>query len=127
MSEYPEHDKLHAVRDDSQRQGELLEWLASQGVHLMVWREWTEPENELGCARCEPHIDDAARGRCERDERCLRCEGRHDKREKHEGWLPWGRGIQETLAAFHNIDLSKIEEEKRAMLAKQRELNEEAR
>lgn len=39
MSDFPEHDKLHAVADETQAIGEFLDWLANQGVHLMVWRE----------------------------------------------------------------------------------------
>jgi hypothetical protein len=30
MSEYPEHDKLHEVKDKSQAIGEFLEWLGSE-------------------------------------------------------------------------------------------------
>ena len=33
-TEYPEHIKLHAVRDKSQAIGEFLEWLNSKGVVL---------------------------------------------------------------------------------------------
>lgn len=64
MSEYPEHDKMQAIKNDSQAQGEILEWLSSsKGIML-------------------------------------------------------GQGISELLAEYHEIDLKKIETEKRAMLAK---------
>jgi hypothetical protein len=39
MSDYPEHIKLESVKVESQAQGELLDWLSSQGIHLMVWSE----------------------------------------------------------------------------------------
>lgn len=39
MSDYPEHDKQAEVIDQTQAIGEFLDWLASQGVHLMKWRE----------------------------------------------------------------------------------------
>lgn len=39
MSDFPEHDKMTAVAEQTQAIGEFLEWLASEGVHLMVWRE----------------------------------------------------------------------------------------
>lgn len=64
MSEYPEHDKLTLVKDESQAQGEILEWLADRG------------------------------------------------------WLNLRTSIQAVLAEYHEIDLDKIEAEKRAMLAK---------
>lgn len=63
MSEYPEHDKLSAIKAESQAQGELLEWLADRG------------------------------------------------------WLHLPMSIQNVLAEYHEIDLKKIETEKRAMLA----------
>jgi len=54
MSDYPEHDKLAAVSEESQAQGELLDWLSDQGVHLMLWdtREeaflhWSKPINQI--------------------------------------------------------------------------------
>lgn len=34
---YPEHEKLEAIRDQSQIIGEFLEWLSSQGIHLAKW------------------------------------------------------------------------------------------
>lgn len=64
MSEYPEHDKLSAIKNESQAQGELLEWLADRG------------------------------------------------------WTNMPMSIQNVLAEYHEIDLKKIETEKRAMLAK---------
>jgi len=34
MTEYPEHEKLHKVKRESQAIGEFIEWLNGQGVHL---------------------------------------------------------------------------------------------
>lgn len=39
MSTYPEHDKLQAVAEQTQVIGEFLEWLESQGIQLMIYRE----------------------------------------------------------------------------------------
>jgi hypothetical protein len=36
MSDYPEHDKLSAVKDETQAAGEFLEWLATAGYTLAV-------------------------------------------------------------------------------------------
>ena len=34
MSDYPEHQKLRAVKDKSQCVGEFIEWLGEQGIML---------------------------------------------------------------------------------------------
>lgn len=39
MSDYPEHDKMSEVAEQTQVIGEFLEWLTSEGVQLMIWRE----------------------------------------------------------------------------------------
>lgn len=40
-SAYPEHEKLAAVKDQSQAIGEFLDWLNGDGVHLARWdEEW---------------------------------------------------------------------------------------
>lgn len=36
--QYPEHDKLLAVKDSAEAAGEFLEWLQSEGISLMTWR-----------------------------------------------------------------------------------------
>lgn len=75
MSDYPEHDKLHAVKDKSQAIGEFVEWLQEQGIHLASWHNGTQ----------------------------LR---------------PWHESIEDLLARHFEIDLAKLEAEKRAMLDK---------
>jgi hypothetical protein len=50
MSDYPEHDKLRAIHEQSQAIGEFLDWLRSpvdeggKGVHLHTRETWTEPD-----------------------------------------------------------------------------------
>lgn len=39
MSEYPECEKLAEASKVTQPIGEFLDWLNSQGIHLMTWRE----------------------------------------------------------------------------------------
>jgi hypothetical protein len=39
MSDYPEHDKMAEHRAGLDTLGEFLEWLQSQRLHLMTWRE----------------------------------------------------------------------------------------
>lgn len=85
-SSYPEHDKLHAVRAESQAQGEFLEWLQRKGLVL-----------------------------CERT-----------KSESQPYW-PTGRTILGLLTEYHNINQSRLEEEKMAILEAQRVANRSRR
>jgi hypothetical protein len=50
MTLYPEHEKLHKIKDKSQAIGEFMEWLESQGVHLARYNAsgeylWPAPLN----------------------------------------------------------------------------------
>lgn len=72
---YPEHEKMSKIKDESQAQGEFIEWLQSKGFVLMYW-----------------DTDD-------------------------DTWQYDHRPIRARLAEYHKIDLDKLEQEKRAMLA----------
>lgn len=72
---YPEHEKLHKIQNESQVQGEFIEWFGSKGIQLMTW-----------------NTDDNK-------------------------WYHEHRPIRALLAEYHEIDLDKLEQEKRAMLA----------
>lgn len=76
-SEYPEHDKLHAIKDQSQKLGEFIEWLHGQGMEICF---------------CE-HYDNS----------------------NHE-YFPIYKTIEQLLANYFEIDLNKLEEEKRSMI-----------
>ena len=39
MSDYPEHDKLHAVVEQTQAIGEFVEWLEGKGIFLARYVE----------------------------------------------------------------------------------------
>lgn len=43
MNEYPEHERLHKVKDKSQIIGEFLDWLNESGYHIA---EYIDPEDE---------------------------------------------------------------------------------
>lgn len=113
---YPEHEKLAAVQVKSQAAGELLEWLASQGVQLMAWKEWTEPDE----SRCSWH---GLRSDKIRD--CDHCDERGMVAfdQSCEGFVTWSSDIQGILAKWLGIDLDKLEREKRTMLASLAEVN----
>ena len=58
MSDYPEHDKLHLVKDKSQAVGEFLDWLQGEkGISLCRAHEHSdECRNDAGglaCGGCE--------------------------------------------------------------------------
>lgn len=156
MSDYPEHDKMSEVSEQTQAIGEFLEWLTSEGVQLMIWREDmtdtrpTDPEcphKRRDCEGCDHHRDDCAP--TEGDEAGFRsymfghCKHWHDPEREAEGnaeqghccrcgkgrfyevtglksWVHERRSINELLAGWAGIDLEKIEDEKRQMLARLR-------
>ena len=82
--QYPEHEKLKAVQNDSQTIGEFLEWLCGpKQVELAVWREGEE-------------------------------------RDDDEQLRPINVNKEKILADYFDIDLVKLESEKRKMLAELR-------
>jgi hypothetical protein len=78
MNDYPEHDKLSAVKDKSQTIGEFLEWLDYEKNYSV----------------------------------CSLTEGRNGGGE----YSPIFTSTEKLLAEFFNIDLNKLEKEKRKML-----------
>lgn len=149
MSDYPEHDKLKAVAAETQAAGEFLEWLQSQGVQLMIWREdLTDtrptdprcadrrddaPAHKPGCKPVSPadgyEVDGLAYWlqHCthwtDAEGDCCRCgKGQFYEVTGIHGWTPERRSIAGLLADWSEIDQSKIEAEKRAMLAGLREV-----
>lgn len=106
MSEYPEHDKLSAVKEESQAIGEFIE---NGGYTLCKWRD---------AADCNRFIDKdtgESRGLFE------------DGAVPNPEWYPEGfypeYGTQRILAGYFEIDLAVIDAEKQAMLAKMRATN----
>lgn len=98
MSEYPEHEKLKAVKDDSHKIGEFLEWIDSQQLTI-----------------CETYHDPAhARRRLGRPSPGQPCELRDGE------YFPTRHSIQTLLAKYFDIDLKKIEEEKQMMIERLR-------
>jgi len=74
MSDYPEHQKMGAIKEQSQTIGEFLDWLFSKGVIL---------------AHYQGQLDEL---------------------------MPRDMNITNLLAAYFNIDLEKIEEERQQMI-----------
>lgn len=83
MPDYPEHEKLKAIKDRSQACGEFIEWLNhSKRIHLAEY--------------------------------------------SHGELYPTTKSLLDLLADFFEIDRQKLEDEKLAMLAEQRRLNEDS-
>lgn len=95
MSAYPEHDKLRAVKDQSQACGEFLDWLLGpQNYTIGEYHRHTEDcydDGDLICTSSTEFLFPVA--------------------------LP---PTTKLLAKFFGIDEAKLEEEKRKMLAELR-------
>lgn len=102
MSEYPEHDKLRAIRDKSQAIGEFLDWLEEGGLDHSPLAKRDNPilvQQSVGCV-----------------ELAFRCECLDGSRSSvlDPLMIPKTR----LLAAFFEIDERALEAEKRAMIDK---------
>ena len=42
MTEYPEHDKLHAIKHESQAVGAFLEWIRDKGIEFCLFDDRIE-------------------------------------------------------------------------------------
>ncbi len=92
--QYPEHEKLKAVRDKSQAIGDFLEWLrGTKGFRLARWEKVPD--------------ESALAGECEEVDRLVQ----------------QSINTEEILAEYFKIDLTKLEQEKRAMLDSLRKKN----
>jgi hypothetical protein len=121
MSDYPEHDKLTKVSDESQSIGAFLEWLSTQGINLMEWRTFNEPKT----CPCQFNTMHPGEQWSRRDNAYITCTscggtGKLDETYEIEQWANVPGSINELLARYFEIDLAAIEQEKRSMLAKHR-------
>jgi hypothetical protein len=151
--DYQEHDKLQKVQADAQAAGDFVTWLATQGIHLMMWREdltdlrVTDPECTVRREELQPcdqthrragdaglapwlrhclHWQDPEREVADPAKAgfCCRC-GKGQFSEIHgvKAWTGPGKNLVELLAEWTDIDQGKIEAEKRKMLERVREMN----
>jgi hypothetical protein len=94
-TEYPEHEKLRAVREKSQAIGEFLDWLGEEkGLSLVVQHE--------------------------HDGNCRGEDGRNGCGYRKGDYAPSFASTRALLAEFFEIDEERLEREKRAMLAELR-------
>ena len=116
MTSYPEHEKMKAVKDKSQTIGEFLDWLKdTKKVFLAHYLMVCEHQDFDGGCKEDLQED----GVCPKE-----CPDRYmiELGELYE----YSYNVQELLASFFEIDLKKIDKEKRAMLDEMRKLNESA-
>lgn len=128
MSDYPEHDKLEKIKDQSQACGEFLEWLGEKDIFLARWERQTYLDEHLWdayvkgsdvatCLECGET--------CDRDDQekldAVTCECRREE----PSLVPYQYSLNRLLAERFEIDQEKLEEEKRAMLEEMRKANEE--
>lgn len=85
MNQYPEHDKLSAVKDQSQTIGAFLEWMPSNGYYVGQYIQ--------------------------------------DPEWKDYQFVPSNLTINQLLAEYFEVDLDKLEDEKRQMLESIREMS----
>lgn len=115
----PECDKAHKVHEESQAQGELLDWLQTEkGVNLMVWRD--DVSSTTPCWGRDGNLD-CDNGKTRRGEPCPGCDGRGYRDITVSGWVHLGGSINQLLAEFHGIDYDEMEREKKRVLQYVRE------
>lgn len=116
MPPTPELDKVQANREQSQAIGAYLEWLESEGVHLMRWVEEEVQE------KCEGNfLHECNSGYTERGSICQQCGGTGTVARMHRGYVPVPGSIQQKLAAYFGINLQKVDAEQTSLLKAVRE------
>jgi hypothetical protein len=115
MSEYPEHDKLKAVIEESQAIGEFLDFgLPKQNLALY---EFVIHDCECSwCERGQGHRSPMHTAE-QRDTMFDKNERRIHDAVQISTWQPTHRSIQKILAEYFGIDQKKIDNEKAQMLA----------
>jgi hypothetical protein len=119
---YPECEKLADASAARQAVHEFLEWLGTQKVHLMVYKNEAETEFEEDCDGGFDNLGRCREGKVENivgqvtDKDCVRCKGT-GKITRHEpGWYPLSKTRDNIVMDFLGIDQDKLEHERRAML-----------
>lgn len=123
--EYPEHEKMRAVMDDSRTIGAFLEWLQYSGYTICVWEDETpcrwqdwSLSRDIYCNGGTVYEDGEPT-----EETCSSCNGTGIVSRLEPCLAPAGLGIEKMLAKYFGIDLDKINIEKDAILASIREAN----
>lgn len=121
MSDYPEHDKLREVKDESQAIGLFLDFtLPRLGNGMAVYERMMVDCECRACAKLTRgtlHSEaELETGRYEN--------GRMVEPVKYEQWLPTRRSIPSLLAEAFGVDEAKLNAEKDAILDELRATNQ---
>lgn len=128
----PTHEKLRAVREETQAIGEFLDWLQnSEKVALMVWRRssyeapcpWRADDDEGYEFKSSDRL--CVGGYDPSGDACRRCKGRGYVGYDRSGWVLDGRKIETLLGAYFDIDPDELEREKKAILDYLRDLGDQ--
>ena len=106
---YPEHEKLAAIQNDTQAQGELLEFLGGHHITLCEYRG-----RVYCCPKCRVIPKEQVQVRDLFEYYCTECDS--EINFDIEGYYPINKSIEDVLAEMHDIDQKKIEKEKKRML-----------
>lgn len=125
---YPEHEKMSAIKEESHTIGEFLDWLRNQEIHLGIWRDyWNNGEERYVPADADgqkldcQYMHETSKENSRKYTNSSLFAMKNPKfEEKPSGCYQEHRSAEEILAEYFQIDLKKIEAEKDAMLAKLR-------
>ncbi len=118
----PECDRMVAVAEESHKLGEFLDWLNEQGIHLAEWQRetectWSSLREGLRCVmgmiRFDYDMDDGA---YPVEGVCKACDGTGVVDRLEPILVTRAESYNELLAHYFNIDLDKVEQERRAIL-----------
>lgn len=115
--QYPEHDKLRAVKDKSQTVGEFIEWLGENGFYICERVETQDPRP------IEVPSPDSRKAERLGDAFFRVMQSIADNQQLY--WPTSKRLPNSLLAKFFDIDENRLESEKRTMLDELRKMNEE--
>lgn len=105
----PECDRMQDVKDKSHAIGEFMDWLREE----KGWTVCEEHHHDDDCLERVARFEDDEEGDVQQICGCL--EGQY---------IPVPIRMEQLLAEFFEIDLDKVEEERQALLAEQRALNQ---
>jgi len=107
VEQYPECEKLANVSKESNAIGEFLDWLQEQGISLTKWQE----AGDNG----EPSYIDETTGEPS-SMLAYNSINNPDLEEWFEGYFPIHTPFENLLAKYFDIDMNKVEKERREML-----------
>lgn len=121
-SDYPECKRMSKVIEQSQDIGNFLDWLNNQGIHLAEW------ETQRDCEYGDHSLKSRTIWRCrngqlvhedtdEVGDDCPNCEGTGVVDRSNPVLTLRSERYESLLARYFEIDLDKVETERRAMLA----------